>query len=637
MIDSSKCILHIDLTNKKIWKEILDDEIIAKYLGCRGVNVKLLWDLVKPNVDPLGCENVLIFGTGLLTGTSAPCSGRTTVTTLSPATGIYLKTNAGGEWASELKFAGYGYVVIHGKSDKPVYVCIENDKVEIKDASHLWGMDVRTADIKLKEELGDNEIQTAMIGPAGENLVKFASVMFSIYSAAARGGAGAVMGSKNLKCIVVRGTGSVSVKNPKEFQKYVNESKKALFNDSGYEEMHLYGTASSIKELNEINLLPAYNFKQSSSKDVTKLTGQYLIKSGYLKKRVGCFGCVIGCHRYTTVDKGKYSGSFSGGPEYETISSFGTGCGIFEIEPVLKANELCNIYGMDVISAGTVIQWAMECYSKGLINKDNLNGLELEWGNADAMIIMLEKLAYRRDFGNILAEGVKKASEVIGGDSYKWAVHGKGLEQSRIETRGAKAYALAFAVNPRGADHLHTQTLAEFGIGPESVDLIEEITGDKKYAVPDTIEKRAEIVRWHEDCYSVTDALGICTFATSSCYGVTPKMMAQLFSTATGFNINEEEIMLAGRRILTLEKCYNVRLGLDRKDDVLPWRIMNEKTAPKGDLPRNVTTKEELDIMLDEYYKLHGWNIDNGIPKRSTLLMLDLEDVADELEKIHRL
>lgn len=623
-------ILHVDLTNKKTWIEPVRKEEVVKYLGGRGISAKLLFDLIKPDTDPLSPENVIIFGTGLLTGTPAPSSGRTTVTCLSPATGLYLKTNGGGYWGGELKYAGYGHVVVHGRSEKPVYIWIDDDRVEIRDAKGVWGKDVREADRIIKEELDDEEIQIASIGPAGENLVKFAAVMFSIYNAAGRGGAGAVMGSKNLKAIAVRGSGSVSAVNPNLYHELVGEAKKSLMSDSGYEGMGLYGTSGSLYGINELKVFPSYNYQRSSVDDITPLTGQNFTAK-YLKRKEACFSCILNCHRYAELTKGPYSGAFSGGPEYETMSALGSGCGVLNTEAVIKANELVNIYGMDTISTGGVIQWAMESYEKGVISRDDADGLDLRFGNEDALLKMIKKIAFREGFGDTLAEGVKRASEKVGKDSYKWAVQAKGLEQSRVDTRSAKSYALAFAVNPRGADHLFTETFAEFGMGPEAREVIKKITGDENLASPYLTEKRAEIVRWHEDCYAVTDALGFCSFTTTALYGITPKIMAGLFSAATGQKLTEDEILFAGRRMLTMEKCFNVMRGATRKDDTLPWRLMNEPTPDRPDAKDAVNSKEELDKMLDEYYALHGWDINTSWPTRENLEMLGLEEFADRL------
>ncbi|HOL16565.1 MAG TPA: aldehyde ferredoxin oxidoreductase family protein [Bacillota bacterium] len=626
-------ILHIDLSSKKWWREAVKKEDLLNYIGGRGISARILWDHVKPGTDPLGPENLLIFAPGLLSGSAAPSSGRTTVTCLSPATGLYAKTNAGGYWGGELKYAGYSHLVIHGRADKPVYIWIDDDKVEIRDASSLWGLDVRACDAAIKKELDDEDVQISSIGPSGENLVNFAAVMFSVYNAAGRCGAGAVMGSKNLKAVAVRGSGAVVPAHPERYHELVLQARESLLAESGLEGMRLYGTSGSLNGVNELRVFPSYNFQRSCVDDVYPLTGQYLTDEGYLKRYVACFSCVIGCHRFTTVERGPYAGSYSGGPEYESLGALGAGCGLLDTEAVIKANELCNIYGLDTISTGSVIQWAMESFEKGVIGPEHLDGEELHWGDAAAVHKMIKKIAFCEGFGAVLARGVRKAAEHVGGDSWKWAVEAKGLEQSRVDTRSAKAYSLAFAVNPRGSDHLHTETFAEFGMSPEARALIKKITGDEKYATPYLTEKRPEIVRWHEDCYAVTDCLGFCAFTTTALYGITPQIMAGLFSAFTGFDVSEEQIMKMGQRIVTLERCFNTRLGATRKEDRLPWRLMNEPT-PDRPGENAVNSQEELDGLLDRYYELHGWNKETARPTRNSLHRLGLDDVADELEAV---
>lgn len=629
-------MLYVDLTKKKILKKTTPKELRVGYFGGRGINARLLWNIVKQGTDPLSPENVLIFGAGALTGTSAPSSGRTTITFKSPATNLYAKSSMGGDWGAELKFAGYDNIVILGASKRPVYLWIDDEHVELKDAGNIWGKDVRETDKIIKEELGDEDVKIACIGPAGENMVKFSSIMNSVYNAAARCGGGAVMGSKKIKAIAVRGTGAIKVWNPEAFDRVTFEARKNLAKDTAAQGLYLYGVAGSVPALNEVYAFPAYNFKTGHIDGAYYLSGQYQIEGGYLKRRRGCFSCTISCHRFTSIDSGKYAGAYSGGPEYETTSALGAGCGHTNLEIVIKANELCNIYGLDTISTGSVIQWAMECYEKGIITEKETDGLKLTWGNGDAIISLINKIAFREGFGNILAEGTKRASEMIGKDSWKFAVQARGLEQSRVETRSAKGYALAFAVNPRGPDHLHTEVAAEFGFTPEAIALIEKITGDKKYARPDIIEKRAEIVRWHEDCYAVTDSLGFCAFVTTWAYAVNPDNMAKMFYAATGIKMTEKEIMNVGRRIVTLERCFNVREGKSRKDDILPYRLMNEP-APAGAVKGMMNSAQELNKMLNEYYTLHEWDIETGWPTAEVLEKLNLKDVAISLKKLRRL
>jgi aldehyde:ferredoxin oxidoreductase len=382
-----------------------------------------------------------------------------------------------------------------------------------------------------------------------------------------------------------------------------------------------------------MHALPNTNFKYGHLDNAEPLTGQTLLKEGYLIRRVACFSCPISCHRFVIARKEPYVGSYTGGPEYETMCALGAQTRVIDTDAVIKANELCNIYGLDTISTGVTIAWAMECFERGILTKDDTDGIELKFGNSEALIKTIELIAFRRGkLGSLLADGVKRAAERVGKESWKWAVcNSKGLEQSMVDTRSAKGYALAFAVNPRGPDHLHTECIAEFGYTPEGIDLIEKITGDRKWASPYYTEFRAEIVRWHEDCYCITDSLGLCAFtSTSMNYAVNPENMAQMFYLATGIPMDEKEIMLAGRRVLTLERCFNAREGADRKLDDLPWRLMNEP-ATSGPAKGMMNSKQELDAMLNRYYQLHEWDIKTGLPYKETLKKLGLMDIANQL------
>jgi len=340
------------------------------------------------------------------------------------------------------------------------------------------------------------------------------------------------------------------------------------------------------------------------------------------------------CHRYTRVDAGQYSGAYSGGPEYETLAAFGAGCGIDDIDALIKINELCNIYGLDTISTGSVIQWVMECYERNVLTKDDLNGMEARWGNVDFVLDAIEKITYRKGIGDLLAEGLKVAAEKIGKDSWKWAIQVRGLEQSRVDTRSAKAYALAFAVNPRGPDHLHAQPMAEFGAYKESRELIKALFGDEKYANPYITDKKPELVRWHEDIFAITDSLGLCSFSTTTSYIILAEELPEIFTAITGIKINYTEMMLAGRRIINVERAYNLREGhRGREDDKLPWRLMHEP-VPSGPAKGLKNSPEELSKMLKEYYRLHEWDEETGYPKKETLERLGLGEIARELEKI---
>jgi aldehyde:ferredoxin oxidoreductase len=621
-------ILNVDLTDGRHWVEEVSLEETVKYLGGRGMAARLLYQRLKPGTDPLGPENILIFAPGVLTGTTAPSSGRTSVLAKGPATSLYLKSSVGGHWGAELRFAGWDILVIYGQALDPVYLWIDDDQVALQDASDLWGKGTRATEDAIKEALNDPGIQVACIGPAGENQVLFSCIMASRYHAAGRGGIGAVMGSKNLKAIAVRGTGGVQVANPQTFFHLTNRVRYELTLDAGTHSLTNYGTSGSTLALNEMWMLPSRNFQQARLPQSEKLSGQYLVEEGYLRSRVACYACSTGCHRSVVTRDGSYGGISDQGPELEAMLALGGECGVTDTEAVLKANQLCADLGLDVISTGSVIAWAMESYERGLLSEADTGGHSLHWGDGRTLVELLPLIAERKGLGELLAQGVKRASEQIGGDSWKWAIQAKGLEQSGVDTRVAKSYALAFAVNPRGPDHLMTETFAEFGVSPEARKLIEKICGDEKYANPLLTEKRAEIVRWHEDVYAATESMGICVFTSTAAYAVTPENMAQMMGLALGLEVSEEDLMAGGRRVVTIERCFNVREGATRKDDTLPWRMMHEG-APSGPNAGVVTSQDELSRMLDEYYDLHGWDKETARPTPQTLEALGLSWIID--------
>lgn len=626
-------LLRINLSTKEIEKkEYKDKELLKKTLGGRGLATYIYINEYDQTLPPEDERSPIIYATGLLTSTMVPSSGRTSVIFKSPVTKSFFKTNVGGHFGGALKYAGYDILIVEGKSETPCYIYINDNRVEILDASDLWGMDNRKLNAKLRSKYNDEELQLACIGPAGENQVAFASIHASIYNAAARGGGGAVMGAKNLKCIAVHGNKFVEVAKPKEFYNAVARISEKMDHVPGVKGLTMYGTSIGMESTNAIGAFPVRNFQENQIDGVRTLTGQYIIESGLMKNRVGCYTCPVSCHRYCTIDDGKYKGTYTGGPEYETLASFGGGCGTTDTEVVLKANEYCNILGMDVISAGGVIQWLMECKQRGVVTDDIADGLDLSWGNGDTIVELTRKIAYREGVGDLLADGVKAAAEKIGKDSYKWAIQAKGLEQSRVETRAAFSYALAFAVNSRGPDHLNTECLAEFGGDYVAVEVIKKITGSEKYAYPHTTEKRPEIVRWHEDIYAAGDSLGICAFPTTAQFWMDESDLAELFSTATGIEITKNDIMEAGRRTILMERMCVGMMGFDRNHDKLPYRLMNEKLEnAKHD--NAINSHEDIEIMKDGYYKLHKWDLTSGLPTNKIIKDSNLGEFVEKYSK----
>jgi aldehyde:ferredoxin oxidoreductase len=623
-------VLELDLGQRNSRALVLAAEDEKMFLGGRGLAAKLLFQGQPAGVDPLGPENQLIFSTGRLVGTPSPTAGQLTITSLSPATGKYFKSNTGGHWARSLRRAGWDLVRVKGASPDPVYISIDDGDVIFHSAEALWGLTVREAQSVLLEQLKGSGWQTAIIGPAGENLVAFACIMTSLYHAAGRGGLGAVMGAKGLKAIAVRGTGAVEVAAPEalrgEIQRILNKvresSKARLYLD--------YGTAATIEMAAEGGSLPVNNFSRSQIKGAHQISGTYLVEKGYMHRGSACSACPLGCHKHSRVNQGKFAGH-SGGPEYETLAALGSGCGITNTEAVLKANELCNDYGMDTISSGAVIAWLMECQQRGVLPENMADGLDLSWGNSDTMVELIHRIAMRQGIGDLLAKGTANAARIIGGNSWQWAVEARGLDQSRVDTRGAKAYALAFAVNPRGPDHLHAQPQAEFGRHPAARELVKELLGSDEYCQGPTTEGKPELVRWHEDIFAVSDSLGICSFATTTSYVINPDNLAALFKTVTGIALTADQLMECGKRIIVLERCFNLREDPDH-NDILPWRMMHD---PVSEGPRKgmVNSPEELSGMLSRYYALIGYN-KRGRPPHELIVNLGLTETTAGFGKI---
>jgi len=618
-------ILHVDLSAQKIWEEKFSIEMGKKFLGARGINAKLLWDLMKePGIDPLSPDNPLIIGTGTLSGTSAPCSGRTTITCKSPATNLYLKTNMGGHWGPELKYAGFDHLIIHGASEKPVYVLVKNDEIEIKDASNLWGLDVRQTTEKLKKDQNDLDLKVATVGPAGEHLVLFASIMTSVYNAAGRGGAGAVMGSKKLKAIAVRGTGEVRVKNPKEFHEVASRARRAFYFDPFGLKYYMWGTGGFVADDRGVS-------------GSVLIAPNYMLKVGKYKRRHACFGCSMACHRYIELESGPYAGTFTCGPEVETVGSLGRDCGNVDFETLVKANDLANILGMDTISLGKVIAWGMESYERGVL-EDFAKDIQLRFGNDQALLKVIPMIAYREGkLGNLLADGMKRAAEKIGKKSIKWAMQQKGLEDhggTILQRRGS--YVLGCAVNPRGPDHLSSQPLPSFGGHVHHREKMEEIAGDRW---PGPLEEKNVpiVTRWHEDMCTSLECLGFCIFIGISALAVNFKNMAEMFSLATGINMSKDELRFAARRVFTLEKSFNVQEGVKREDDYPPWRYDVKDIEDPTAIAGYEDAKEYWDRVLDSYYSLHEWDPKTSWPFRKTLVKFNLEKAAERLEYLVKL
>lgn len=606
--------LIIDLSTGQVSKEEISEEALKKYLGGRGLNVAVLAERLPDGVDPLSPENILCFGAGLLTGTSVPSSGRYNVTTKSPASGFLGDANAGGFWAPELKYAGYSQLLILGKSSKPVYIHINNDDITIRDASHLWGEDVWETEKQIKTELDDNNIQIASIGQAGENLIPYAAVMNNLSRAAARTGIGAVMGSKNLKAISVRGTNGIKIAHPQKLRELNKKLLDVMYKSPSFTARSSLGTSMLIELYNGMGVLPTKNMQESVFSDAGKISGKVLLEK-YKTKSKSCFGCPLHCSHYYHVEAGEYGGTDGEGPEFETLCSFGSKCGNSNMESILFANNLCNQYGLDTISTGASIAFAMECYEKGLLSEELTGGLQIKWGDHELIISLIHKIAKREGFGDFLAKGVSIMSSLIPG-SESFALHIKGVETPEQEIRGLKSWGLGWAVSSRGGDHCRAFPLAETTWKPEEA---EALFGTKNAADRFSYDGKPEMVKWYEEINAVGDSLEMCRIAQTG-LNMPMSLLTEIVNAVTGWDLSEDDIMTTGERIIQLERVFNLRNGMIPADDRLPERFLQEE------LPSGPGKGERYDLkpILKKYYGLRHWDPESGWPSDSALKQLGI-------------
>ena len=603
-------ILRIDLSTGKTKVSPLSVEYAKKYIGGIGLGMALLLENSEPGVDPLSPENPLILTTGPFSGTMAPTGGNGhAFVAKSPLTNGVGEAKSHGFFGSELKRAGYDAVIFENKAEKPVYVWIDDDSVQLMDAKHLWGKSPKETEDAIREDLGDYYIRVASIGLAGEKLARVAAIINDTTRAAGRTGMGAVMGLKNLKAIAVRGTKDVSVAKPEEFMEFVKMMHERMKGPATVKYRTL-GTPLNVLVHNSLGALPTRNFTNAVFEGVEKVSGEYL-NEHFVVKINGCSSCAMRCEHIAVVPEGPYKGTTTR-VEYEPLWSFGPHCGVDRMDAILKAMELCNYYGLDSLSTGNIVGFAMDCYEHGILTKEDTDGLDLEFGNAEAMVELVHKIGKREGIGDILAEGVKRAAEKIGKGAEKFANHIKGLEMTGYDIRGLKTAALGYAVSFRGADHNRH--------GAYGLDLKGTVDRFK-------VEKgRAKLVIDLENLYTIIDSLIICKFSRGTYYEGF-KDLAKYYTLVTGIEMTPEELERTGERINNLGRLFNIREGFTRKDDHLPPKIMStpipDDTVSKG----SYVTQEELDLMLDDYYATRGWTKE-GVPTLEKLKELGLEDLA---------
>lgn len=606
--------LRVDLTDEKISMEDVDPQVAKDFIGGRGWAIKYLYDEVDPTIDPLSPENKLFFTAGPLTGTPAPTGNRYMITTKSPLTGAISCSNSGGMYPTEMKRSGFDVFIFEGAARRPVYVWIdasgsgEEPQLEIRSAEHLWGRTVHdTTDALLAET--DPKARVSCIGPAGEKLVKIASVMNDKHRAAARSGVGAVMGSKNLKAVVVRGAQSVPLAEPEQMKALCLEVRREVAADVRKgSTLREYGTAYVPNVTNEIGILPTRNFQTGVFEGVEGITGEVLTEK-YLIRPKPCFGCPIACGRKTELRDSNYEGEGEG-PEYETIASLGSACGLDDMAAVTKANYVCNELGLDTISAGVTIACAMEMFQRGILAEEDV-GMPLRFGDGDAVIDLLEKTAYRQGFGAVLAEGSYRMAEAYGHPEF--SITAKKQEFPGYDPRGSKGMGLLYATSNVGASHMAGDLayMEVFGV-PKKID-------------PLTVEHKPRYIKHFEDLFTLIDAAGLCVFLSirylcDATYEVMPTRLTDVLNLATGAGYTVASLLEAADRVYTLERLFLNEAGFSRADDTLPKRML-EEPLPDGPAAGHVV---ELDEMLPEFYELRGWD-KSGAPTDEKLAELGLE------------
>ena len=618
-------MLRVDLSTRSIKVEEYDDHFYRTYYGGRGFNVYFQLKETAPGTDPLGPYNKLIFSMGPLTGGPFAGSGRSSVGALSPLTGAYGEGDVGGFMGAELKHAGFDAIIFEGVADSPVYLWVHDGEAELRDASHLWGLETRESQQKIRDELGDQRIRTAQIGPGGEKQVRFACVINDLKHAAGRSGLGAVMGSKKLKAVAVRGKLKLEMADPELVQKHARWLA-ANYKEISYRMWDL-GTSGGLVNLNATGGLPTRNFQTGVFEGAAAISGETM-RDTILVERENCYACVIRCKRAVKVDERGYHADPSyGGPEYETLGSFGSLCGVSDLAAISHANQLCNAYSLDTIACGTTVAFAMECFERGLITEADTDGIELRFGNAEAMSKMVEKICKREGFGDVLAEGTLRAARQIENGAEEFAMQVKGQELPMHEPRIKQGLGVGYALSPTGADHCHnihdtnmTPAQAENtrALGLNIPPLAFNDIGPDKMAFY-TVQ-----VNWR----SVGNCIGMCQFIP---YGY--DRMVELLKGMTGWNVNLYEMMRVGERMNTLCRALNAREGMSAKDDKLPKRFFQQIGDPKP--TTDTLDPEEFRAAQQFYYATMGWTPD-GIPTRTKLEELGVGWAYDLMEEGQR-
>jgi len=612
-------VLRVDLDNESIGVEEPQEVIYSRYVGGGALALSYLLRELKPQSDPLGPENILVFAGSVIAGTPAAGLSRFSVAAKSPLTGGFGEAEAGGWWIPELKFAGFDAIIIKGKARKPVYLRIHDGEAEVRDASHLWGKFSRETQEEIRGELGDERVRVALIGPGGEKMVKVACILNELKHANGRTGLGAVMGSKNLKAIAVRGKKRMKVADGEGVKRLTK-----LLRDT-YEEPYFsignLGTARITPMFSEQGILPTFNFREGSFDGADAISGETMAKT-ILKRRGTCYGCFVRCKREVQVGEPYFVDPVYGGPEYETVAAFGSMCGIGDLKAISKANQLCNAYGLDTISTGSLISFAMECYENGILSKGDTEGLELRFGNTEAMMSMLEMIAKREGLGDILAEGICPAAEKFGKGAANFAIHVKGLPAPFHEPRGKVGVGLGYAASATGPDHMEFPH-DPFWASEAGVALLRPLGILEPVDVFDLGPKKVRLFVYLQQYWNLLNSLGICMFTAKPFGPHTFNGIVDYVKAVTGWETSLFDLIKVGERHATMARIFNLREGFTAKDDVLPDRFFQPMEA--GPLKGKKIDREEFLKAMETYYEMMGWDSETGIPKNGKLAELDLD------------
>jgi aldehyde:ferredoxin oxidoreductase len=631
-------ILRVDLSSGKVEKQELDSAFAHAYIGGRGFASRTLYNEVPPEVSPFDPANRLIFTPGALFGTAVPAASRTTATAKSPTTEMHGDGHSSGHWGAVLKSAGYDMLILQGAAPKPVYLWIDKDRVEIRDAAALWGKTTTETDQALRETLGDREIGTLVIGPAGEKKVRLAGIFSDgIMGTFARTGLGAVMGSKNLKAVATRGTKDVGIADIEAFRKAYQDYIQVISVDPYVPPATKYGTCRFMYHRVKFGIHGAKNWRLGDF-DWKPLDPE-VFRSDYQIKASSCPTCPIRCRREYRIASGKYAGTVTK-LEWETIARCMT-CGINDPEGVIYFSHVCNQYGLDVEGVGDTVAFAMECYEKGLLTDTESEGLPLRFGDPEGLIEITRRIAFREGIGDLLAEGSLRAARAIGKGAEQFAMQVKGSEMSAGDPRGMPVRAVSYATSTRGSDHLRSNPYVEELITPEEG--LQHFGSREAADIFQGLKGKGRLLAWSENFVTIGDLLGLCKFAyyRSATFSYLRKKGVELatrfYNACNGTKLSEEEMLQAGERAFNIEKAFNAREGAGREKDLIPERFFKEALAGGGPSHGAVVDRGKFDLILDEYYQARGWNERTGLQKRKTLEKLGLKDIAEDLAERGRL